>query len=148
MQVGRWVFENNMWGVDKANGIAQQCLVERVADKKVGWTFNFEGCDDSIFSYPEVIVGAKSWSDMANTHPGLVTTVDGYHTLSVELETETVNYAGSFNLALEGWTTKAPHTGKAIPDDITSEVGWGTCAAARQSSSAAAALHILTGGIE
>lgn len=49
----------------------------------------------------------------------------GYSLMEVKLETATLEYGGSFNLALEGWTTKVPHAGNAISAAITTEVGGG-----------------------
>lgn len=120
---GRYRYENNVWGSNKAQGKFQQCLLTRERDgkKEIGWTWNWPGLDPSVFAYPEVIVGWKPWSGGASTDPRFPIRVSEVKTLALEYEVET-NVTGSYNLAPEIWLTEAGASPAANPKSITTEV--------------------------
>jgi len=116
---GRYRYENNVWGMKKATGKFEQCLLsrERNGKKEIGWTWSWPGFDPSVFAYPEVVVCWKPWSGATSDQrfPILVSAVK---TMTLEYEVET-EVTGSYNLAPEIWLTD---TARPNPKSITTEV--------------------------
>jgi hypothetical protein len=120
---GRYRYENNVWGSNKAQGKFRQCLLKRVRDGKTeaGWTWDWPGFDPSVFAYPEVVVGWKPWSGGATTDPHFPLKVSGVQTLTLDYEVES-EVTGSYDLAPEIWLTDASASIKPNPRSITTEV--------------------------
>lgn len=121
---GPYRYENNQWGRAKAEGPFEQCLLKRTVDgkKERGWTWNFPGTDQTVFSYPEIIFGWKPWSGGRTTDPHLPTRVGDFAKLTMVYEVES-QITGSYNLAPEVWLiNRRIEKGEAAPRAITAEV--------------------------
>ena len=121
---GPYRYENNQWGSGKAQGPFEQCLLKREVDGKTqrGWTWNFPGTDQSVFSYPEIIFGWKPWTGGKTTDPRLPTRVGDFKKLNIVYDVES-EVTGSYNLAPEVWViNRNVQNGPPSPSAITAEV--------------------------
>lgn len=123
--VGPYIYENNMWGANKARGFTpQQCLQRRERDGKteLGWRWNWPGFDPSVFGYPQIIWGWKPWSGGPPTDARFPRKLADLRALSIRYEVET-EARGSYNLAPEVWLTRSGAWSQAPnPRLITAEV--------------------------
>jgi hypothetical protein len=97
-------FENNEWGMGKAHGAFEQCLLERSASggTERGWSWVWPGQDSSVFAYPEIIFGWKPWTGGRSSDPRFPLKISDMRQLTIDYAVET-NASGSYNLAPEVW---------------------------------------------
>jgi cellulase/cellobiase CelA1 len=123
VEVGPYIYQNNVWGKDKAQSGYDQCLQERTVDGKqqIGWKWDWPGSDKSVFAYPEIIFGYKPWSGGASTDSRLPLALSDMGTVTMNYDVE-MEATGGYNLAPEVWLTSTDKTGEINPGDITTEI--------------------------
>lgn len=90
-----------------------------------GWEWRYPGCEESVYAFPEVIIGAKPWSRVKDVGSILKYKVNGYKSLVATFDTITWDTRGSFNLMLSGWTTRIKRTsGNPIPNQVSAEISF------------------------
>ena len=117
-------YENNQWGLGKAHGHFEQCLLERTRGGATerGWTWDWPGTDPSVFAYPEIIFGWKPWSGGRTTDHRFPLRLSNMRDLTIEYAVET-EASGSYNLAPEVWLIRERSSaGQQNPSLISAEI--------------------------
>ena len=122
IKVGSYIYQNNVWGKDKAPSYTQ-CLQERTVggQRQIGWNWNWPGSDASVFAYPEIIFGYKPWSGGASTDARLPLKISAMGSITMNYDVE-MTASGGYNLAPEVWITNSNRTGTVNPEDISAEI--------------------------
>lgn len=106
--VGR--LSNNVWNKQAAGSFnSTQCLEQRVAGGSLeyGWSWNWPANSNTIFAYPEIIVGAKPWEPGPGNDARFPRQVSATNRLLVSYDAE-VTTTGVYNLAASIWLINTP----------------------------------------
>jgi len=121
--VGR--LSSNVWNKHAAgNSASRQCIMTRgpATARQYGWWWSWPIRGNTVFAYPEMVIGWKPWSGGTSTHPRLPLRVAAINSFkwSYELETAAI---GKYNLATSLCLTRTGVTG-ALPNpaDISTEI--------------------------
>lgn len=114
--IGR--LSNNTWNSQAAGDFPyKQCIKERVLNgkKSYGWSWEWPDTSNSVFSYPEIIVGAKPWEPGPGNDDRFPRTIQDTPELYVTYDLDTEG-TGIYNLATSIWMIDTPTVSN--PQDI------------------------------
>lgn len=106
--VGR--LSNNVWNKQAAGTFnPTQCLEQRVAGNSLqyGWSWNWPASSNTIFAYPEIVVGAKPWEPGPGNDARFPRQVSATNRMLVSYDAE-VTTTGVHNLAASIWLINTP----------------------------------------
>jgi len=117
-------YANNVWNKQAAGSYPYvQCIRQRgpLATKELGWRWNWPSNSDTVFGYPEVVIGWKPWNGGKTTNEHLPIKVNAVTKFDFSFDVETATN-GKHNLATSMWLTSNGLTyNNPTPTYITTE---------------------------